>query len=201
MANADIRKGLVPVDHQILKGYCGKSRPYYVPATYAVALYVGDPVLVTGTSNTANILGHKAGALPEINLATAGDGNYIAGVITGFDLPLDGNTPFSANNKPASKEAVVWVNDDPYTIFEIQADSANAVAETDISSNANIVYTHSGSGAYSGCELNTASMTTTYTYQLRILGLVERADNALGINAKLLVRINKHFYAPITPGI
>jgi hypothetical protein len=204
MANADIRKGLVPVDHQILRGYCGKSRPYYVPLTYDTALFIGDPVILTGTSNTSMVnKTYKAGSLPEVKKATAGDGNPIAGVITGIDVPQNGNTPFQRAYRLASTEAVVWVCDDPYVIFEIQTDSANPIAATDIGSNANVVYTHSGdtvSGA-SGVELNTASMTTTATYQLKILGLVDREGNDLGTNAKLLVSINNHFYMKEEAGI
>jgi hypothetical protein len=204
MANKDNPQGFVPVDHQILKGYCGKSRPYYVPATDATVLFTGDPVIVTGTSNTAEVFRtYRAGSLPEIDIATAGDGNPIAGIITGFDLPSDGGTPFTANYKPTLTEAVVWVCDDPYVIFEVQSDSANATAATDISSNANVLLTHGGStvSGRSGAELNTASMTTTNTYQLKILGLVDRPDNALGTHSKLLVTINNHFYMKEEAGI
>jgi hypothetical protein len=204
MANKDNRRGLVPVDHQILKGYCGKSRPYYIPSSYATALFTGDPVIVTGTSNGSIVFRtYRSGSLPEINKATAGDGNPIAGVITGFDLPSDGGTPFSASYKPASVEAVAWVCDDPYVIFEIQSDSANPTAKTDISSNANVVYTHGGDivSGRSGVELDTSSMTTTNTYQLKILGLVDKPNNELGTHSKLLVTINNHFYMKEEAGI
>lgn len=203
MANKDNRRGLEAVDHLLISGYCGKQRPYYVDATYATALYVGDPVVITGTSNTARLFEHKAGTLPTVEKATAGDANAITGIITGIKLPNDGNAPFDAPYRKGLTEALVMVNDDPYTIFAIQADSANAVAATDISSNANVVYTHAGDNVTgrSGAELNTASMTTTATYQLKILGSVDSPDNELGTNAKLLVTINNHSYAKGVVGV
>ena len=203
MANSDIRKGLVPVDHLINRGLCGKSRPYHARSDYAVAMFVGDSVLVMGTSNLTKLQDNQIATLPDVNLATAGDGNFIAGVVTGFIITGANNTPFRSNYKPASTEAIVLVNDDPYTIFEIQADSDTAIAATDISANANLIYTHGGDtvSGRSGNELDTSSMTTTATYQLRILGLVNDPSNTVGLNAKLLVLINKHFYAKLTAGI
>lgn len=203
MANSDARTGLIPVKTKGASSYAGRSTPYYVPSSYGTALYIGDPVVITGTSNTSAAGQGKqfpAGSLPEINRATAGDTNPVTGAIIG--LEVDPNNLDKTYN-PASTARVVYVDDDPNTIFEIQSDSANAVAATDIGSNANIVYTHSGEPAtgLSGAELNTASMTTTATYQLRILGIVNRPDNALGVNAKLHIQINNHTQAANKAGI
>ena len=49
----------------------------------------------------------------------------------------------------------------------------------------------------SGMELNTADHKTA-TAQLRIMGLVQRPDNSVGVNAKLAVLINEHFYKSTT---
>lgn len=204
MSNTDFRAGLVPVDSLSQAGYKGKNNPYYVPSTYATALYVGDPVIVTGTANTSTIKGEfPAGTLPEVNKATAGATNRITGVITSFLVPFSGSTPFQSNYKPASTEAVVYVCDDPSVLYEIQADSTAAVAATDISTNANIIFTHSGDtvSGKSGAELNTSSMTADATYQLQIMRLVNRSDNALGTNAKLIVRINLSTNANALAGV
>jgi len=203
MANSDIRKGFIPSRTRDSSPFSEQINHYYVPSTYATALYVGDPVVKTGTANTA-VAGegknYASGTLPEINKATAGDGNAITGVIVGFEASSD-NENIIYN--PASNARVVYVCDSPDVVFEIQADSANAVAATDIGANANVVYTHAGVAAtgLSGAELNTASMTTTSTYQLKILRLVERSDNELGTNAKLEVLINNHTEANNTAGI
>jgi hypothetical protein len=202
MPNADTPFGLKPVNLRD-GGNAPTITHYYVPASYATALFVGDPVVKTGTSNTAGA-GQSgtlpAGSLQEINKATAGDDNPITGVIVGFDVDPSN---LDKTYNPASTERVVHVIDDPDALFEIQADSANAIAATDIGSNANLVYTHSGSTVtgLSGAELNTASMTTTATFQLKIRGLVDDARNELGTNAKLIVSINRHSESNAVAGI
>jgi len=45
---------------------------------------------------------------------------------------------------------------------------------------------------YSGFQLDTSTKATTNTLQLRILGFVQRANNEIGANAKVLVGINLH---------
>jgi len=203
MANQDIRKGLVPVGSLSNAGYYGADAEFYKKSDYAVALFVGDPIVVNGTANLAKYRERIAGSLPEITIAAAGDGNPISGVIIGFYLPASGSTPFTSNYSPASTEAIALVDIDARTLYEVQADSANVIAATDISANANVVYTHSGNTTtgQSGAELNTASMTTTSTYQLQIMRLINRVDNELGTNAKVLVRINNHSYANVVAGI
>ena len=197
MANADTPFGLKPI--QLGSGQY-RIRPYYVPATYATALFIGDPVIVTGTANTSEVDEFIAGSLPEVNKATAGTTNKIAGVIVAVGADPDNRDKIYS---PASTEAVVWVCDDPDALFEIQADNQADIAATDIGSNANVIYTDSGdtTTGLSGVELDTSSMTTTVGYQLKIQRLVNRPDNELGTNAKLVVSINNHFYANAVVGI
>jgi len=33
----------------------GAVNPYYIPAGYGTALFIGDPVIITGTANTAEV--------------------------------------------------------------------------------------------------------------------------------------------------
>ena len=47
-------------------------------------------------------------------------------------------------------------------------------------------------------EEDIESKLTTATLQVRILGLVDREDNEVGVNAKLLVKINNHQYGSHT---
>ncbi len=199
MANNDNSRGLVPIRTLNGSPYCGEARPYYVPSTYATALFIGDPVIVTGTANTAAIEDFGAGTLLEINKATAGDGNPVLGSVIGIGLDPDNLVAYKA----ASTEAIVWVADNPNLIFEIQADDVAAIAATDMASNANLIYTDAGSTTtgLSGAELSTTSMTTTSTFQLKIFGLVDRVDNELGTNAKLEVLINNHIYGNVVAGI
>ena len=197
MANADTPFGLRPVRHRNGAPYNGAVTPYYIPSGYGTALYIGDPVVITGTANTSAVKvpgvgDFGPGTLQEINKATAAGGNYISGVIVGFAANV---SDLSKQYNPASTERVALVADDPDLVFEIQEDGVGAtLAATDMGLNADLVYTHSGSAytGQSGAELDISTKNTTATLQLKILRLVNRSDVELGVNGKLEVAINLH---------
>lgn len=195
MANVDAPYGLKPVKYAWGAPYSGACRPYYAPASYATALYIGDPVIITGTSNTTALRGYPPGALPAINKATAGDTNKITGVIVGF-VALDGHD--SNVYGAASTDRIALVADDPGLLFSVQDDASGTLAATDVGNNANVVYTHSGSNytGRSGVELDATTPATTTTFQLRIVSLLDVPNNELGGNAQWLVFINNHTYGP-----
>lgn len=202
MANSNTPKGLVPIKNN---GGEMEVNFYYIPSSYGTALFIGDPVVKTGTSNTANVVAGQrefaAGSLPEINKATAGDDNPITGVVVGFLSDFDNTT---LNYNPASTERIAVVADNPDQRFEIQEETAGtALAATSVGLNANVVYAESGSTAtgISGAELDTSTPATTGTFQLKILRLVDRADNAIGQHAKWEVKINRHSDANAVVGI
>lgn len=199
MANTDAPFGLSPVKYAWGSPYDGACRAYYVPSGYATALYIGDPVLITGTSNTTTIRGFAPGVLPAINKAAAASGQ-ITGVIVGF-LPLDGQT--SNVYGAASTDRIALVADDPNLLFAIQDDASGTLAATDVGLNAQLIFTHSGSNftGRSGVELDATTPATTSTFQLTIISLLDRPDNELGQWAKWLVRINQHTYAPGNVGV
>jgi len=192
MTNKDTPLGLVPVRHSNGAPYNGAVNSYYIPSTYATALFVGDPVVVTGTSNNTEYKNNEPGTLPEINKVTAAGGNYLSGVIVGFDV-LD--TDLTKTYNAASTERIAYVADDPDLVFEIQEDSDGTVLDaTDVGLNVDLVYTHTGSTASgkSGAELDRSTANTTNTLQLKIRNLVNRVDNSLGDSAKWEVTINLH---------
>ena len=197
MANTDAPFGLRPIKHKGGAPYTGAANPYYIPSTYATALFIGDPVIKTGTANTAEVTEPGAGtfipgSLPEINKAAAGDGNAITGVIVGFSPDPDN---LSRSYNPASTERIAYVCDDPDVIFEIQADGA--IAATQVGLNAVLIYTNAGSTTtgLSGVELDTSSdaPAADASNQLTILRVVNRTDNEAGsANTKVEVKINQH---------
>jgi hypothetical protein len=201
MANIDWPSGLTPVGYKSGAPYNGAVRPYYIQADYATALFIGDPVTRTATSNTAAVKVPGAGSfgigtLPSINKTTAGDSSTDAerqtGVIVGFS-PLPSN--LSANYNPASTERVAYVADDPDLVFEIQANGAIPAASMGL--NAIFIYTHSGSTVTgrSGVELDTTGTVPAAdaSYQMRILRAVNREDNDTTLtHAKVLVTLNNH---------
>lgn len=203
MANANTPAGLTPLKNSPFVEIPKNS--YYIPASYGTALFIGDPVVKTGTANTANVLTsgklYPAGSLPEINKATAGDGNKITGVIIGFEaIPSN----LTLNYNTASTERVAIVADSPLQEFMIQEETAGtALAVTSVCLNANVVFAESGSTStgLSGVELDTSTPASDATYQLKILRLLDAPENAIGQHAKWRVKINNHTEANIVAGI
>jgi hypothetical protein len=197
MANANSPFGLRPVRQRGGTPYNGATNPYYINSGYGTALFIGDPVIKNGTSNTGAVSVPDAGdfaigTLPEIQKATAGDANMITGVIVGFSpLPTD----LTKQYNPANTERVAYVCDDPFVIFEIQADGAVPAASVGL--NAVLIYTQSGSTVTgkSGVELDTSSdvPAADASNQLLILRAVNRVDNDTTLTrAKVEVLINQH---------
>ena len=208
MANTDARAGLIPIKHRNGAPYTGSPNSYFINASYATELFIGDPVVKNGTSNTSGVEGtfgtmFAAGTLPEIEKATAGDSNFITGVIVGF---MATKTNLETTTSPASTQGVAFVVDDPDVVFEIQEDNAGAaLAATDVGLNANLIFTHAGSSVtgLSGVELDGGSNpSANASFQLTIQRLVNRpADNAIGASAKWEVKINRHTEAANVIGI
>jgi hypothetical protein len=197
MANADIARGGVPVRHRNGAPYNGAANVYYVPSTYDTALYVGDPVLVVTDASDAN-------GVPTVALATAGGGTYITGFITSLAFHGDPAIPVlrdSGRYHAASTEGYVLVADDPDLLFEIQEDGVGgAMGAGAAGRNVDLV---SGTGStvtgWSGWELDSNTLATSNTVQMRIIAAVERADNdATLTNAKWLCAVNLHSQRNLT---
>lgn len=198
MANSDSPIGLRPVRYRSGAPYNGAANPYYLPSSYATAMFIGDPVVVTGTSNTAAVTqpgvgNFQPGTLPEINKSAAASGT-ITGVIVGFAA-----SPSNLENQynPASTERIALVADDPTLLFEVQEDSdGGALAATDVGLNAELIF---GSGStvtgISGVELDSSTAATTAGHLVQIVGLMNREDNEIGTNANWLVSLNASTYA------
>lgn len=191
MANVDSPKGLVPTKHKSGAPYNNSFNYYYIPDTEASALFIGDPVIITGTANTTSVGGFQAGTLPEVTKASFGATNRISGVIVGFQADVDTNLSRIFN--PATTERVVFVADDPDLSFEVQDDGSASLDATAIGANANLV---DGTGStvtgLSGVELDATTPAADATFQLKIERLIPREDNELGTNSKLEVTINLH---------
>ena len=188
MANSNTPRGLVRLRDAGSGKESGGVNMYHVAAADATALYIGDPVVKTGTADTAGI--------PTVT--RAGATGAVTGVVEGF-VP-DGTTNM-LGYRPASTAGYVLVCDDPNEVFEIQENAG--LAATAVGLNANMA-TGSGS-AYakrSGFVLDAATALGTATLQLKILGTSPRADNTFGeAYNKLLVKINNHTEASASAGI
>jgi len=188
MANSNSPFGLIAV-RENGQPYMGQLNIYYVPASYGSNIFLGDPLIPTGTSD--------ANGIPGVQLASAGGGAYLVGSCQGIVAGGDPQIAVTRDQPiyhPASTNQYILVADDPNQLFKIQEDSVGgALATTNSWDNADLV---SGAGStvtgYSGWQLDSSTAQTTNTLQLRVLRLLQEADNVIGTNAKWLVRINLH---------
>ena len=189
MANVNFAFGLRPVRYIGGAPYNGACNTYIAPASYATNMFIGDPVVITGTSSAGTI----GGAYSQINVATAGATNQLTGVIVGFE---PNPSVVSLGYGLASTLRKVYVADDPALLFEMQEDSVGGnIALASVGLNANLV---SGTGSIytkrSGWMLDSSTVAADATFQLTLRSFVDRPDNdvATEANANALVSINLH---------
>ncbi len=203
MANVDAPFGLKPVRYVSGAPYNGAVNKYYVQSDYATSLFIGDPVIKTGTANTSFVRGYNPGTLASVNKATAGTTNRVTGVIVGFE-PVNGDesTVYGA----ASTERIALVADDPNLLFHIQDDGGGSLDATTVGLNAVFIYTTSGSTttAKSGVELDggtTTAPAATVGFQMQIVRLANLPNNEIGDFAIWEVRLNQHTETNNSTGI
>lgn len=164
-----------------------RVRPYTIAAGDAVALYVGDFVVTSGTAAA----GHD-GVIRQV-AAQAAATNTLLGFVVGFAPDPDYSNQIY---RTASTLRTAYVCDDPYALFEIQANGT--FAADDVGLNADItVGAASTVTGLSGMELDISDKKAA-TAQLRILGIVPREDNEIGAWTKLICMINEHQYKTTT---
>lgn len=192
MANANRPTGLSPVRSILGAPFNGQAQLYSIAANYsAAALYIGDPVISSGTSDANGIAG--------ITLAAAT--GAIRGVIVGIGTSpglIANPSNLDITYRPAAAQSDDWyalVVDDPNMIFEVQEiGTGTALTAAEVGLNVNLVV-GTGNGYVSGWQVSNSGEDTTDTLQVRLLGLAQRQDNAFGQYAKWLVKINNHeFY-------
>ncbi|MFA6244574.1 MAG: hypothetical protein WC655_26765, partial [Candidatus Hydrogenedentales bacterium] len=178
MANVDSPFGLKPVRYLSGAPYNGAVNYYSTVTGDGTAIYIGDPVITSGTASTIDGMIYQ-----DVDQAATGD--VITGVVVGV-VPV---TRESTIYREASTQRILMVADDPGLVFEIQEVSGGtALAANDIGLNANfVVAAGSTTTGLSGVELNNATEATTNTLDVQIVGFVNRVDNAVGEHAKWLV--------------
>lgn len=192
MANADNPFGLRPTGSVGGGPHTGAVRLFSTVTGDGTAIFIGDPVILSGTSSTIN-----GSVYQDVDQAATGD--VFVGVVVGV-IPI---TNESTKHRAGSTARLLQVDTDPNALFEIQEVSGGtALTAAAIGLNANIVV---GAGnattGMSGVELNNSGEATDNTLDVHIVGLVDRPDNEVGEHAKWLVRINRHQYANQIAGI
>lgn len=192
MPNANRPSGYTPVGYLNGAPWNGQARLYSIAANYGTALYIGDPVISSGSAD--------ANGVPGIALAAAT--GAVRGVIVGlskYEGMVGNPSNLDITYRPASDPSVWYamVVDDPNVIFEIQEESnGTALSAADVGMNT-VPLLAAGNGFTSGWQLRSASgatPATTATLQLRLLGLSRKpaGTNTFGAYAKWLVQFNVH---------
>jgi hypothetical protein len=190
MANSDNALGGRPIRHRNGAPYCGSGSLYHVAAAHAGEIAPGDPVTVTGTADSLGI--------PDVDISTAGAGNLITGFVIGRTNGEGTVLQDDTLVLPATTEGYLLVEDNPDVVFEMQMSGAFAV--TDVSEDASL----SAGAAVLGkskWEVDSGTIGTGATSQVKILRAVRRVDNEVGANAKVEVMINQHTQTAGTAGV
>ncbi len=192
MANTNVPTGLNPVRYLSGAPYNGAVNIYSVAAGYGTAIYIGDPVVDIGTTQLSDLYGYTK----DVQLAATTD------VITGVVVGVMADTRDSLIYRAASTLRYLLVADDPNLLFEAQEATGGGLAAADlglnISFNAGTPSTVTGR---SGLTLKTDTEAVGNTLALKLVGIVNRPDNAAGDSAKWLVRINRHRYVDQLAGV
>lgn len=205
MANTSRINGFKPVKHLNGAPYNGQANLYEVPAGEAVPVFVGDLVKLSDSAATSLYPAVEAvvGASAQIAAgpilgAVVGIVNSkfdpVAGALSSGSISLD--TPVY---RPASTKQFVLVCDSDDVIYEAEADASVAAASIGLnvgvgaSAHTNPLLT----GASPMYVYSTTAPDTTSTRPLQILGIVNRPDNEIGANSKVLVRINVQSYGSV----
>ena len=186
MANATGAWGLRPLYRR--NGGNIVTFPVYIAASYAVALYIGSPVMYTAETDDQD----PKGKMPAMKLAAAVNSGLWDGVIASFE-PLQSDLTKIYN--PASTLRVANVIVDPEVVFAIRGDGGGTLTKLVPGQNAQAVATAAGSTVTGLCgwhldEGTSAAPTTTQTLPMHIVRIQPKEDNDLGLNAVYEVVLN-----------
>ena len=177
-SNSDRPNGFVPAGHK--NGGTIRAVELKLAYNYGTAIYSGDGVILAsglvtvGTAASATIDGVFAGCQYADNAGNIVFSPYWPGVAL----------------SDSAKVVKAFVYTDRGILFEAQAETSVALTQAHIGTACDLIATHSGSTltGRSGQEFTPG---TVGDAQFMIHALVDRPDNALGVNAKALVSLNE----------
>jgi hypothetical protein len=191
--------GLRPINLLGGQAFAGSTRLYAIPASYAVNIQFGDPVIITNTGSTRGYLARFNATTTATTITSTGGGFGYVGVFVGctYTDPTYGKVfrqTYTAGNTATDIQA--YVVDDPDALFQVQAD--DTLGQTALGTNAALIQTVAGSGGantISGVGLDASSVATTNTLPVRIVDFVNSTTSQIGdAFTDVIVRINTHFH-------
>ena len=205
MANTSKINGFKPVKHLNGSAYNGQANLYEVPAGEAVPVFIGDLVKLSDSAATSFYPAVEAVVGASAQIAAGPILGAVVGIVNVKTDPTSGimstgsislDTPVY---RPASTKQYVLVADSDDIIYEAEADASVAAASIGLnvgvgaSAHTNPLLT----GASPMYVYSTTAPDTTSTRPLQIVGIVNRPDNEVGANSKVLVRINVATYGNV----
>lgn len=222
MANTARVNGFSPVKYLSGAPYNGACNRYAIPTSDTTASYaIGDVVVSAGGSDANGVPYVKK--VPAIN---ASDFKAL-GVIVGIS-PVDAGNSLQGTTLDLNQSYIlagtrtavryVFVADDPNLVFEVGGGvTATNLTLAKARYNAGIGSIYSGAdqtyainqnatvtdllkpGApFSNVAITSATVNTTNTLPIQLLGLVQRIDNEVGAYERLLCRFNNHEFGVAT---
>jgi hypothetical protein len=202
MANLIGARGFVASRFRDGSPYNGATNMYHIPMADTNQYNVGDAV-----KSSAN---GDANGIPDIVKITNGT-DTVRGVIMGV-LAATPNNPsilgvnldLTVQNIPATKtrDYYVLVADDPNILYELQDDGITPLTATACNKNASFTVTNpTAPQQNSATTLTTSSVAVTAALNLKIMGLIQKPNNAYGAYAAWLVMFNQHEWQGNTAGI
>lgn len=186
MANVSRVYGLRPTKHLSGAAFNGQTEAFSFLTSDSTAAGVGDLVKFGGTAD--------ANGVAQV-IRNTSDSDLPVGVVVGF-IPDYSNLNNPSAYRVASTARTAFVVVDPTVVYEIQADSAAAIA--DIGLNVGLTYTApSSTTGLSGLVAKMSTKATTSTLPLKIIGVRQSPDQDMSdsSNWKLLVTINTNVFA------
>lgn len=194
MSNVSRVNGLRPVKHFNGSPYNGQANRYFVAASDATPIFIGDIVTLAATTDALGTQGvTKAPATGGVVNAAP-----VVGVVVGVNVaPVFSQTFFTNLNspqyRPANTAMYLLVADDPSIIFAVQS----AVAPTPTDLNGNATLTDAGGSTLTGFSgLYVSAYTNSATAVAKVMGAEQRVDNDItSANYKVLISLNNHQYS------
>ena len=202
MANLVSPRGFVPSRYANGATWAGAVTMYHIPLADTNQYNPGD-VVKSSPNGDAN-------GLPDVTKITNGTdtprGVIISVLVAQPNSPSNVgiNLDLTIQNIPVTKlhDYYVLVADDPMLLYELQDDGLNVLTATSCNKNASFTVANPTSPQQnSATVLNTASVATTSTLNLKLQGLVQRPNNAFGQYATWIVRFNQHELNGNTAGV
>lgn len=201
--NINAPKGFVPTRFLNGSNYDGRNQLYLIPSTDATAVFIGDVVKTAGSAGAAGTFVNGMnceGMQTAIRVATGATGQDILGVVVGF---IPDPTQLGLKYRLASTNRIALVAPAHDIVYEVQEDAVTTpLAAADVGLNISFSTTAGNTATgVSAMEIISAAKATTVTLPLKILGLVQRADNSFNTlgaatdKAKFEVAFNTYLFA------